>query len=523
MAPAQILRKATEAQNMRRDNSINLDTALHGAARAFADKACLVTPEATITFDGFYRAAAGAADALGRCGIKAGDRVAILDVNSAPFLIALAAIARLGAVAVPLNYRYRAAEHGFQLEDSGASLLLHGERYGGIAETLSKDLRCGATSVEDLTRARPDRDPFAEESKADPHAPFAICYTSGTTGRPKGAVISQHVFLTRAYKLMLELRLDATDVAHFTTPMFHISCLILGLMAVVRGCTQLILPQFDRDTTMDAIRGHRVTFANMVPTILDMIVSDPEYAPAAFGDLRMIMYTAAPMPMPLLKRVMADYRGGLVQFLGQTEDLPQTALTAEDHRAALDGKSHLLDSVGRPSMGVELKICDDNGNDVEAGNIGEIVTRTGTAMNGYWNLPEDTAVTLREGWIHSGDLGRVDAEGYVYLAGRKKHMIIRGGENIYPAEVEQVLLTAPGVRDGIVLGIPDPRWGEIVIGAVVPDPGRAPDAKTIIAHCRQRLAGYKCPDRIVFCEALPYNAAGKVERHKLRAQLAGDP
>jgi len=505
------------------DNAISLDVALRGAVGAFGDKPCLVDGDRELTFNAFGESVARAAtDLAGRDGIGPGDRVAILDTNSADFLIALAALARLGAIVVPLNYRDSVAEHRFKLDHAGCVLLLHGDRYADIAGRLSAANELSARPLRELGRS-PDATADLPPAPG-PHQTFAICYTSGTTGTPKGAVISQHVFLTRAYKLMLELRLDAEDVCHFTTPMFHISCLILGAMAILRGCSQLILPQFDLRPTLDRMARHRVTFANMVPTILDMIVNDPDYTPADFGHLRRIMYTAAPMPLPLLTNVMADYGGDLVQFLGQTEDLPQTVLTPADHRRALAGETDLLNSVGRPSMGVELKICDDAGREVERGAIGEVVARGGTAMDGYWNDGDATAEALRDGWVHSGDLAYQDPSGYVYLAGRKKHMIIRGGENVYPAEVEQVLATVQGVREAIVVGLPDSRWGEIIAAVIVPDgPADRPTEESIIAHARTRLAGYKCPSRIFFRDALPYNAAGKIERHRLREELAAEP
>ena len=323
----------------------------------------------------------------------------------------------------------------------------------------------------------------------------------------------------RALKLNIELRLGPEDVLHSPTPMFHISCLNLSLMALMRGVTQLILPQFEAGETMNAVRRHGVTFMNVVPTMFSKILETPHCGPETFGDLRLIMYTAAPIGVPLLREVMSTYRGGLIQFLGQTEDLPQTVLTPCDHREALIGNPERLKSIGRPSMGVELRICDEEGASQPPGEVGEVVTRGGTAMSGYWGLPEETARTLRDGWIFSGDLGYQDEQGYVYLAGRKKQMIIRGGENIYPAEVERVLIEAPGVRDCVVLGLPDATWGEIVVAVVVTD-RPPPSPQAIIGHCRRSLASFRCPERIVYRDELPYNAAGKVLRHVLEAELA---
>ncbi|MGH9810488.1 MAG: class I adenylate-forming enzyme family protein, partial [Terriglobia bacterium] len=267
------------------------------------------------------------------------------------------------------------------------------------------------------------------------------------------------------------------------------------------------------------VRENDVTFFLIVPTMLTMMTDEPDFGPDYFGDIRLIMYTAAPMSPPLLRKLMQVYRGDMVQALGQTEDLPQCILNAADHRIAFANGSKRLESVGRPVIGVELKICDGEGRALATGEIGELVTRGGTEMSGYWNDPVETARTLRDGWVYSGDLGYQDENGYVYLAGRKKHLIIRGGENVYPAEVERALLEAPGVQDAVVIGLPDARWGEIIVAAVVPS---SPDlnVEALRAHCKARLASYKCPDRIVIQDSLPYNAAGKVERYLLQAEFA---
>ena len=495
---------------------------VEAAANGFGDKVCVIAPERHVTFKQFAADVAAIADHLGKLGVARGDRVAILDVNSLNFLESLCALGVMGAVAVPLNYRQQVPEYRFQIEDSGARLLLANSRYAAEAEELSPALDLGWRAIDqeaqiglpgEATQGR------IRLGAPDPAAALAICYTSGTTGRPKGAVIDHYTANLRALKMMYDLRLGSDDVMHMTTPMFHISCLILSLAALQRGAAQVILPQFDYETTMAAVQAHKVTFINTVPTILSMALARDDFTPEVFAGLKLIMYTAAPMSLPLLRKLMAVYQGDLVQFLGQTEDLPQTVLTPEDHRGALAGMAPgRLESVGRASAGVDLMICNAAGNAVAEGEIGEIVTRAGTAMSGYWNLPEETAAALKNGWVYTGDLGYQDADGYVYLAGRKKHMIIRGGENVYPSEVEPVLLEAPGVRDAVILGLPDDTWGEIVVAAVVPD-GDGADASAIIAHCKTHLASYRCPERIFFVDEMPLNAAGKILRHELMKQV----
>jgi acyl-CoA synthetase (AMP-forming)/AMP-acid ligase II len=497
---------------------------VQAAANGFGDKTCAIAPERTVTFRQFAADVASIAGHLEALGIVPGDRVAILDVNSLNFLETLCALGVLGAIAVPLNYRQRVPEYRFQLEDSSARLLLANSRYAAEAGELASSLTLGWRAIDDATQIGlpgTAADGLIRLTDPNPATPLAICYTSGTTGRPKGAVIDQFTANLRALKIMYDLRLGSDDVMHMTTPMFHISCLILSLAALQRGAVQLILPQFDYETTMAAVREHKVTFINTVPTILSMALARDDFTPEVLAGLRLIMYTAAPMSLPLLRKLMSVYKGELIQFLGQTEDLPQTVLTPEDHRKALAGiAAGRLESIGLPSAGVDLAICDDAGDPVPRGEIGEIVTRGGTAMSGYWNLPDETAAALKDGWIYTGDLGYEDADGYVYLAGRKKHMIIRGGENVYPSEVEPVLLGAPGVRDAVILGLPDETWGEIVIAAVTRDSNDA-DAEAIIAHCKRHLASYRCPERVYFVDEMPLNAAGKILRHVLLGKISG--
>ena len=376
---------------------------VQAAANGFGDKTCAIAPERTVTFRQFAADVASIAGHLEALGVVSGDRVAILDVNSLNFLETLCALGVLGAIAVPLNYRQRVPEYRFQIEDSSARLLLANSRYSAEAGELASPLALGWRAIDDATQIGlpgTATDGLIRLTDLDPATPLAICYTSGTTGRPKGAVIDQFTASLRALKIMYDLRLGSDDVMHMTTPMFHISCLILSLAALQRGAVQLILPQFDYETTMAAVREHKVTFINTVPTILSMALARDDFTPDVLTGLRLIMYTAAPMSLPLLRKLMSVYKGELIQFLGQTEDLPQTVLTPEDHRNALAGiAAGRLESVGQPSVGVDLAICDDAGDPVPRGEIGEIVTRAGTAMSGYWKLPDETAAALKDGWM----------------------------------------------------------------------------------------------------------------------------
>ncbi|MGE3968446.1 MAG: class I adenylate-forming enzyme family protein [Dongiaceae bacterium] len=494
--------------------------ALRSSALRFGEKACLVTPDRTVSFAAFYDLVCGTAEHLRATGIARGDRVAILDIDSIEHLVALYAAAALEAIAVPLNYRQRPVEIEYQLGNSGARLLLAGDRYLAPMQPLAPMLEFGIEPIRPFVAAAETRGAGAVRFLGTgSRSPFLICYTSGTTGRPKGAVLEQRTLWLRSLKYNLEFGFTPEDRLHCGFPMFHIGGLVYSLAAVMRGASLLILPQFQLEPTMAAVRDLGATFLATVPTMLSLMTQSPDFGPDYFGRLRLIMYGGAPMNPTLLRTIMSAYRGEMVQSFGSTEDLPQTLLMPADHRAALASAPERLSSIGRPPFGVEFAILDGAGRPVPQGTVGEIATRSGTNMAGYWQLPEETARTLKDGWMLGGDLGYVDADGFVHLAGRKKDMIIRGGENIYPIEVETLLALLPGVADCAVIGLPDAHWGEIVV-AIVVSRDRTLDAATVIAHCRQSLASYRCPEKVLFRDELPRNSLGKTDRQALLRSIA---
>jgi fatty-acyl-CoA synthase len=500
-------------------NGLSLLSVLRASADHFEDKPAFVSPERSVGYRDFCSNVGRIAAHLRQLGLLPGARVAVLDVDGTEYLEIFYGIGVAGLVVVPLNYRQRLEELAFQIEDSDARLLIAGTQYRTQAETLGASVEFGWTSLQALhTEATATACDTSDIEPSDPHAAFAICYTSGTTGRPKGATISQHVTCLRALKFVAEFGLTSDDVLHVTPPLFHISGVVLNLVGFVRGCSVLILPQFRFAETLALMHHYRVTCVCLVPTILAMMRNAPEFGPAIFGSLRIILYAGSPMSPQLIRDIMSVYQGDMIQSFGQTEDLPQLILNAQHHRAAFAAEAPALHSIGKPAIGVEIKISDGKGRPVPKGEIGEIASRGGTAMLGYWNLPDATASTIVDGWVHSGDLGYIGTDGFVYLAGRKKQMIIRGGENVYPAEVERVLLEAPGVKDAVVLGMPDPVWGEIVVAVVVADTGTTDEA-ALIAFCRTRLASYRCPEQVIFRDELTYNAGGKVDRSQLRQEI----
>jgi acyl-CoA synthetase (AMP-forming)/AMP-acid ligase II len=294
------------------------------------------------------------------------------------------------------------------------------------------------------------------------------------------------------------------------------------LIHIWRGYSTLILPQFDADAVLSWMQSGRLTGVFLVPTMVSTLLDHPEVRARPYADLRSIVYGGAPMSPALLRRAIDVFGCDFINAFGAaTEGGLQSVLTSADHRRALDGAAHLLGSIGKPAFGVELRIVDDSGADVPRGEVGEIITRSDPVMSGYLGMPDESARALRDGWFWAGDLARMDDEGYLYLAGRSKDLIIRGGENIYPVEIESVLADHPSVAQVAVVGRPDEHWGEVVVAVVTGEPGGpAPDAEQLREHCRAHLAAYKVPADVVVVEAMPLNASGKILKRTLREQLS---
>lgn len=504
-------------------------------ARAKPDKTAFKFEGDSVTFREFDRNANRAANGLLAEGVRSGQRIAYLGKNSHHYFELLIAASKAGAVMCPVNWRLAGPEIAYILNDAEAVLLFAGPEFAQLARKLRpeapalKNIICMETNDAGLADYASWRDGFADD---DPCARVANTddavqlYTSGTTGRPKGAVLSNRALLAsfmraRRYENPEWNQWRAEDVSLVAMPCFHIGGTAWGLTGLSYGATGVVMREFDPSQVLDFIDAHRISKLFLVPAAMQIVVDQPRAREIDFSPLKFMLYGASPIPLELLKTCMDVFKCGFVQMYGMTETSGTiVALPPEDH----DPKGNeRMRSAGKPLAGVEIAILDEAGRSLPAGEIGEIAVRSEMNMSGYWNLPEATAKTLSDdGWLRTGDAGYLDEKGYVYVQDRVNDMIISGGENIYPAEVENAIFGHPAVADVGVIGVPDEKWGEAVKACVVlkPDAKASPDA--VIAYARERIAAYKCPKSVDFVKALPRNPSGKILRRELREKYWTD-
>ncbi|MGW0878361.1 acyl-CoA synthetase [Streptomyces sp. NPDC002671] len=463
------------------------------------------------------------AHALRTAGVGRGDRVAFLGPNHPAYLETLFAAGLLGAVFVPLNTRLAAPELMHQLTDSGSRVLVHArqsaDRLSDLADAVGLDALLAVeggpgTSYEELL-ADAATVPLDEEVGHDDVC--LIMYTSGTTGRSKGAVLTHGNIVWNSLNVLVDADLASDEVALVAAPLFHTAALNMScLPTLLKGGTVLLESSFDPSRTLELVERHRVTGMFGVPTMYDAMAAAPGWADADLTSLRTLLCGGAPVPARTA-RAYLDRGLAFVQGYGMTETAPGALVLDRN-----DSLSH-AGSAGVPHFFTDVRVLLPSGEEAAPGEEGEIVVAGPNVTPGYWNLPEATAAAFRDGrCFRSGDVATVDADGYVRLVDRLKDVIISGGENIYPAEVEDALLAHPDVAEAAVIGVPDPKWGEVGRAVVVPRAGAAPTAEELIAHLEDRLARYKIPRSVVLAPELPRNAAGKLIKQLIRARYGAD-
>lgn len=508
---------------------MNLGEIVRRNALRFPQKPALVYGDTATTWVELDERVNCLANALTDRGVQPGDRVALLLPNCPAFFELYFALGRAGIIAVPVNYRLTPTEMAQLLGNAEPTLFV-------VHAQFLEQARVVGQLVPELTRlitldiAVPGAEEYEEVlagASAAPHptapggtTPFAIFYTSGTTGLPKGAVVSHENLEANCWNQFLADRSRPADINLVGTPIYHMGAVFMAMTYMMLGCTQVILEQFESRAWLKALDQYRATVALLVPTMLNMVLHHEEFAQFETGSLRLIFYGGGPMPPTVLERALQKLRCGFTQGYGLTETLEATFLTAEDHVPnGTPEQKRRLASAGREALGAEVRIVDEQGRDCPPGETGEILVWSRSVIQGYWRAPEATADSIRDGWFHTGDLGYLDEERYLFVVDRKKEMIVSGGVNIYSKEVEAVLYTHPAVLEAAVIGLPDEHWGEAVTACVVLKPNQRADEEELIEHCRAHLAGYKKPRQVFFHDHLPKNPSGKILKRELRAAL----
>ena len=489
--------------------------ALHRAARETPDRIAIIDGARQRNWREVATRTRRIAAVLHSLGAKPGDRIALLAPNGDLFVDFLFGSLWAGAVACPVNTRWTAGEIAYALADCGAEVLIADPSFAAMLA----DIRREAPALREVIVAGDAFEALlADAAEPDEHLRHGddlamILYTGGTTGRSKGVMLSHRALM--AYALCLAGAGDAApgECMLHTAPLFHVGAISGFLACLLGGGRHVFLPAFEAEAVMAAIAAQGVTDIFLVPTMLQTLLDHPRFAAYDLTSVERIYYGAAPMPPALMDRAIAAMpRVGFVQGYGMTETSGSISLLKPaDHRDPTRRRS-----AGRAVMAIEARIVDADDREVPIGEIGEIVARGEAVMTGYWNRPEETAEALRGGWMHTGDVGRMDEGGYIHVVDRLKDMIITGGENVYSVEVEAVLAGHPAVSQCAIVGLPDPRWGERVHAVIVARPGLDPVAEDIIAHMRTKLAVYKCPRSVEFRSEMPLSAAGKILKAELR-------
>ncbi|MHA1536117.1 MAG: class I adenylate-forming enzyme family protein [Alphaproteobacteria bacterium] len=505
--------------------------------RVYGRRPGIIDAEGTFTWSQFMDRVRRAGGVLASMGVKRGGRFAIIASPCFRQQELLHAGYWMGAVPVPVNFRLSPPEIAYILDDADCSLVAVEDTY---AEFMQADaLKPWAGNVLRIASPGAEKSPnsdwpnyedrLAGAEPAAMHEPdededALLLYTGGTTGRSKGVRLSHRNIVINGMQVGMDMRPRADDIYLHIAPMFHAADLF-AMTYSLAGAAHAFLPAFSGQAVLEAFQRYRVTTTMMTPTMVIMALQAPDFAKYDLSSLRQLFYGSSPMAAEWIKKTLETFKGvEVIQGYGLTETSPiLTILPMEEHVRALEtGNLEALRGCGRPLPTVDMKIRDEEGNEVPPNTPGEITVAAPNVSKGYLNRPEETKAAFRDGWFYTGDLARMDEDGFVHLLDRKKDMVITGGENVYTSEVEAALYQHEGVHECAVVGVPDDKYGEALLAAIVPAPGASLDEKEMIAHCRALIGGFKIPRRYVFVDELPKSAMNKILKNELRATYGGD-
>lgn len=511
---------------------MNVKYLINRAVNEYPDNLALIYKNIRRTFGELNTRVNRLANGLLQLRIRKGDRVGMLLRNCCEFIEIDFALSKTGMVRVPLNARLTGMDHEYMLNDSEANTLIFGEeftetaqairphlktveRFIRVSEGLSKENILKAYDYEELIKKNSPDEPLIKIEEEDLHTLF---YTSGTTGKPKGAMLTQKSWANVAINLFMDYGpVTEDDVILNTQPLSHGAGFFV-LPYFINGATNVLIPEFKPSVVFETIAREKVTVLKLVPSMLYQLIESPEKIRYDLSSLHSIIYGGSPIAVPRLIEAIQFFGKKLVQLYGQAEaPMCISTLSKRDH--IIEGPDEVvkrLSSAGKACLNVEVRIVDENGKDLMPGEVGEVIVRGYHLMKGYWKLPEATSEVIRDGWVHTGDLGYFDSKGYIFLVDRKRDVIISGAFNIYPKEIEDVVVTHPKVKEVAVIGVPDEKWGEALKAVVVPKEGAQVSEQEIIDYCRDHMASFKKPKSIDFVKELPRNPYGKVQKTKLR-------
>jgi acyl-CoA synthetase (AMP-forming)/AMP-acid ligase II len=497
-------------------------------AREHPDVDFAVLGDRSLTYAEAVAEANRLANAFMSVPLEKGDRVAILSKNSIEYPLLFYAASKAGVVPVPLNYRMASPEWVYMINDAQAKMLVASAAYVSVVDGFRSELKTverfvsidadGPEGWDDYRRWVSGRPATAPDRVVADDDDVYQMYTSGTTGHPKGAVLTHGAVTSQIAQIAVVYSGTPGERMLIVAPVYHAAAAITAFAAVALGGCLYIQEDFNPLEVVRALSEERIVKATLVPAMIQAcLVFVPDIGERRYDDLQRITYGASPIAEETLRRAVDAFKCEFVQAYGMTETTAIISyLLSADHERAMTDKPNLLLSAGRPLLGTEVRVVDEDDNPVPNGTIGEIIARGPQIMRGYWNMPDESAEALRDGWLHTGDAGVLDDEGYIYVQDRVKDMIVSGGENVYPRVVEDVLFQHPAVADAAVIGVPDEQWGETVKAIVVLRAEAKATDEEIIDFCRDKLGGYERPRSVDFVNTLPRNPSGKVLKRQLR-------